>query len=273
MKQKQMKLKADQVCWRRFSRRSYSAFQSLGREIRIGMLSVATLTAAASSASAGGFAATASIAHGHDAYACEEALQDDEELDLSILQQGDLLFNVVATKAGTGGAIADATQGVSNQPVVHVAIVCKKDNMTYALEASGEHGVWLNPIDSFFVHADHTPSGKPMVLVGRLKNTAMVQQAVAKALTYLGKPYDYLYGASEDSIYCSELVHYSYIDEKGQFIFPQQPMSFHDATGHILQFWLDAYAKRGLAVPEGEPGTNPGAISRSDKIMIIKSFY
>ena len=274
MNQKQMKLKADQVCWRHFSRKGYAIFCSLSKEIRIGVLSVATLTAAAPSLAAGGIATTGVINHDEFTGPGDSLTTGDgDETDLSILQEGDLLFNVVAKKAGTGGAIADVTQGVSSQPVVHVAIVCKMDNKMFALEASGKHGVWLNPIDSFFVHADHSSLGKPMVLAARLKDTTNVSKSVEKALSYLGRPYDYLFGDSEDSIYCSELVHYSYLDRDGHYIFPQQPMSFHDASGKVTQFWIDAYAKHGLSVPEGEPGTNPGALSRSEKIVIIKSFY
>ncbi len=39
-----MNLKSEQICWRHFSRRSDAIFRSIGREIRIGVLSVATLT-------------------------------------------------------------------------------------------------------------------------------------------------------------------------------------------------------------------------------------
>ncbi len=47
MKQKQMKLKADVIKWQHFSRKGDAIFRSLGREIIISTLSVATLTFAA----------------------------------------------------------------------------------------------------------------------------------------------------------------------------------------------------------------------------------
>lgn len=46
MFKKQIKIKASTICWHQFTRRSDAVFLSLGREIRIGVLSVATLLAA-----------------------------------------------------------------------------------------------------------------------------------------------------------------------------------------------------------------------------------
>ena len=43
MYKQQLKLKADAICWRQFTRHHDAAFLSLGKEIRIGVLSVATL--------------------------------------------------------------------------------------------------------------------------------------------------------------------------------------------------------------------------------------
>lgn len=43
MKRQEMKLKKEAVCWRKFTRRNDAIFLSLGKEIRIGVLSVATL--------------------------------------------------------------------------------------------------------------------------------------------------------------------------------------------------------------------------------------
>ena len=143
----------------------------------------------------------------------------------------------------------------------------------YALEASGKHGVWLNPINSFFVHSDHTAEGHPMVLLGRLKDTTTIASCVEKAKTYLGRPYDYQYMPSDSALYCSELVQLSYVDSAGEAIFPQVPMSFHNQDGQILPFWTTYYRQWNMAVPEGEPGTNPGGISRSDKITIVGRFY
>lgn len=268
--------KPEAIRWHHFSRHSDAIFLSLKKEIRISVLSVATLAVACPDSSA---AQMAMLPH-----ATTEATNDcagtsssgeDELLDLTALQHGDLLFCVASpSRDGIAQAIVSVTEGINLQRVSHVAIVCQEPNgEMYALEASGKHGVWLNPINSFFVHCDHTAEGHPMVLLGRLKDTTTVTSCVEKAKTYLGRPYDYQYMPSDSALYCSELVQLSYFDSAGEAIFPQVPMSFHDRNGQILPFWTTYYQQWNMAVPEGESGTNPGGISRSDKITIVGKFY
>lgn len=269
MKKKQMKLKADVVTWRQFTRRGDAVFRSLGREIRIGVLSVATLAFAAPDCAAAQMVMGTQVHSELDG----TGLDAEEIADATALHEGDLLFNVSLPKGGISDAITDVTQGYAKHPISHVAIVCKREGLTFALEASGTHGVWLNPIDSFLVHADHTAEGKPMVIVGRLKERAQVAESVRRALTYLGRRYDTFYMPDDKEIYCSELVQLSYLDAEGKPVFPQQPMSFHDETGQVTAFWTEYYSAHGLSVPEGEPGTNPGGISRSEKIDIIYRFF
>ena len=270
------KKKPEAIRWHHFSRRGDAIFLSLKKEIRISVLSVATLAVACPDSSA------AQMAMNHHATAKAQAdstgissTEEDELLDLTALQHGDLLFCVASSsRDGVAQAIVSVTEGVNLQRVSHVAIVCQEPNGDmYALEASGKHGVWLNPIDSFFVHCDHTATGHPMVLLGRLKDTASVTACVEKAKTYLGRPYDFLYMPSDSALYCSELVQLSYFDHSGEAIFPQMLMSFHDADGQILPFWTAYYQQWNMAVPEGELGSNPGGISRSDKITIIGKYF
>ena len=267
--------KTEATVWRQFTRHGDAIFLSLGKEIRIGVLSAATLSVTCPDSAA----AMMAMNHQHKADAeqtCTLAADsDDEPIDLSALQHGDLLFNVVSpSRDGIAKAIVTVTEGIDLQKISHVAIVCKEvDGQLYALEATTQNGVCLTPINSFLLHSDHTPTGEPLVLLGRLKDPSNVAASVEKAKTYLGRPYDFLYEPSDSAIYCSELVHYSYFGSTGEELFPQQPMSFHDESGQITQFWIDHYRKWNRTVPEGEPGTNPGGISRSDNIVIVGKFF
>ena len=92
-------------------------------------------------------------------------------------------------------------------------------------------------------------------------------------MSYIGRPYDRLYMPDDSAVYCSELVQLSYTDKDGTSVFPQQPMSFHDKSGKVTEFWKDYYRQFGMDVPEGWPGTNPGGISQSEAIDIIYKFY
>lgn len=186
------------------------------------------------------------------------------------LQNGDLLFNYSEPKGGFGGAIVEATNCKDDLGISHVAIVVKTDSCTCVVEATGKHGVWVCPLDTFLCNAEHSIDGTPLVLVGRLKDDSVANACVKRALQYVGRHYDWVFSDTDDAIYCSELVHLSYLDEEGKNIFPQQPMSFHGEDGVILPYWIDYYAKKGLAVPEGAHGTNPASMSKSDKIIIWK---
>ncbi len=234
----------DRCRWRRFSHKGYAPFQSLHREVSIGVLGVAML--------------------GSCTY-----VRPPGQIQQP-LQQGDLLFCIEAGESqGLGSAIAAVTEGIDRQSITHVAIVV--DTIT-VLEASPHEGVRVIHLSDFLAEADHGADGRPLVLAGRLRDTTGVALSVQRALQYVGRPYDWLYQPTDSAIYCSELVQLSYRRPDGSDIFAPEPMSFSDSTGHIAPYWQQHYAEQGLAVPEGEPGTNPGALSRHEALIIHYEF-
>ena len=178
--------------------------------------------------------------------------------------EGDLLFAYSST---TGRAISDATVHDSTAlPIYHVAIFTMVGDQPYALEAI-DKGVVLTPFNKF---KERTMS-KGGMLTGRLRDRSGIDQSVSNAMGHLGKPYDNLYMIDTQEIYCSELVQLSYVNGKGQRLFPLINMSFHDAQGHIINFWREHYAKHGMAVPEGALGTNPAQIAHDPAIIILEN--
>lgn len=175
----------------------------------------------------------------------------------SQLAEGDLLFCV----ARTGNNITDVTTGLDGRNIDHVAILHKERGHLFALEAIHK-GVCLTPIDSFMKR-------RVAVVAARLKDTVDVARSVERAMKYIGTPYDFYFMPSDKEMYCSELVQKCYRTESGELVFKPIPMSFHDKTGTITAYWKDYYARQGMEVPEGEPGSNPGDLSRSDKITVI----
>ena len=179
----------------------------------------------------------------------------------SILE-GDLLFAYSAT---TGLAISQATvHDTTALPIYHVAIATWVGEKLYALEAIDE-GVVLTPYDKF---AKRTRS-KGGMLVGRLRDRSGASQSVSNAMEHIGKPYDYLYMIDTQEIYCSELVQLSYVNGRGQRLFPLINMSFHGSDGRILDYWREHYAKHNMAVPEGALGTNPAQIAHDPAVEIL----
>lgn len=176
--------------------------------------------------------------------------------------EGDLLFAYSNT---AGKAISEATVHDNTAlPIYHVAIATWVGDKLYALEATDE-GVVLTPYDMF---CGKTIS-KGGMLIGRLHDRSGVDQSVSNAMEHLGKPYDNLYMIDTQEIYCSELVQLSYVNGRGQRLFPLINMSFHDANGHILDYWREHYARHNMAVPEGALGTNPAQIAHDPAVEII----
>ena len=151
--------------------------------------------------------------------------QQMKKINRTNLCEGDLLF--CAKEASN--PITEVTQGVSGMKIDHVAIVHKQANKTYALEAIHK-GVTLTPMDSFMTRRE-------TVVAARLCDTLGVAQSVERALSFLGRPYDFNFMPSDSAFYCSELVQKNYRYSDGQLVFKPIAMSFHDKTGKITDYW------------------------------------
>lgn len=179
------------------------------------------------------------------------------ELPIAELRAGDLLF---AVNRG-GNAITQSTTSPRDLPIDHVGIVCMMDGQPAVIEAAEEYGVTVTQIDSFLKH-------NPECIVGRV-DSLDTKRSIDHAMDFLGLPYDSLFDPDNREFYCSELVQKSFVDIHGNPIFSTIPMSFHDSTGTILPYWTEFYRRNGRKVPEGEPGTNPAQLAKSEKVKII----
>lgn len=224
--------------WRRFSHKTYAVFRSLHREVSIGVLGVEMLSS------------------------CAFVNPQGELSDK--LERGDLLFCYETDDdGGLGGAIAAVTEGAEQLNITHVAVMMDDVRV---LEATPRGGVRVINLSEFLKDAGSLPDGTPRVLASRLQDTTGVARSVERALTYVGRPYDFLYQPDDSAVYCSELVQLSFQRLDGTSVFEQQPMSFRDSTGEIAPYWVKLYADHQMEVPEGLPSTNPGALSRSSKV-------
>lgn len=176
----------------------------------------------------------------------------------------DLLFQV----AKRGNAITDVTQGAANLPIEHVGVYVCLDGRPLVLEAIPERGVCITPLDSFLcrqVSAD----GRPLVVVGRVTGDIDRKCSLERARSFLGCRYDSLFLPDNRDVYCSELVQKSFVHADGTPVFTPIPMTFRDAEGNIPEYWLRFYARHGRSVPEGEPGSNPGDLSRRPNVQMV----
>lgn len=185
-----------------------------------------------------------------------------------LLQEGDLLFCC----SEAPNAITSVTSGIRDLPIDHVAVVHRiggDGGPLFVIEAV-KPVVCLTPIDTFLCRS--TSDAVAHVLVGRVNVDCDIPASVRRCLAMVGRPYDDLYLPGDSAVYCSELVQMNYVTAAGTLVLDPVPMSFHDQSGAILQYWRDFYSTRGLAVPEGEPGSNPGELSRRNQVTIIGKY-
>ena len=177
------------------------------------------------------------------------------------LREGDLLFCC----SDTANAITSVTTGLQDLPIDHVAIVHyiggEQLGLPYVIEAV-KPTVCLTPLDTFLCE-----NGR--VLQGRVNADCDIAASIKRCLMQVGKPYDDLYLPGDSAVYCSELVQMCFIDPSGKLVFDPVPMSFHDATGQVTDYWRDFYQAHGMTVPEGKPGSNPGELSRREQVTIL----
>ncbi len=184
----------------------------------------------------------------------------------SDLKNGDLLF-VTAKESGLSGAINNVTHKQKNASFDHIGILEKNKNDIFVLHAAPKGGSQKQNLKDFL--KDQADDGQRVVIY-RLKPEYQktIPQAIQKAETMLGKPYNFNYILDENSYYCSDYIERAF---RQDHIFKLEPMTFVDPkTGKTNEFWEEFYHKKNLKVPEGELGCNPNGLAASDKLNRIK---
>lgn len=185
-------------------------------------------------------------------------------------QPGDLLFQDLDS-GELCDAIEKVTEGIDGAEFSHVGIVAfDGEGRPVVIEAGGS--VRETPLAAFLARSPDA-DGRPKVLVGRLDQPDWASRAVARAREHLGEPYDDEFRLDNGKWYCSELVYECYRDGDGHRLFELAPMTFKEpGSDEIQAVWRRYFAERRLPVPEGEPGCNPGGLSRSPRLRIVHAY-
>jgi hypothetical protein len=173
------------------------------------------------------------------------------------LQPGDLLFQDLDS-GPLCDAIEKVTTGFGGMNFSHVGIAAKDDKLQSFLSRSFDD------------------QHQPKVAVGRLKRPYrhLIPPAIKEANALKAKPYDKVFAIDNDAYYCSELIYEIFLRANNNNpLFSLQPMTFKDpSTGEILSAWKDYFSELSASLPEGQPGINPGGISRSRFLNIIHTY-
>ncbi len=194
-----------------------------------------------------------------------------EQRDSFHLKEGDLLF-----QDSDCGPFCDAVEkvtfGIKQAKFSHIGLVVKNQKGELVVLEAISKGVIETQIDAF-LNRSFDAENNPKVVVGRIKseNNHLIRPAIDSAYLRIGKAYDEIFDINNDKYYCSELIYLAFKEANNdQPVFQLQPMTFNDPdTNQPFPVWVDYYNNLGEPIPEGEPGLNPGGISRSDYLEIV----
>lgn len=187
------------------------------------------------------------------------------------LQEGDLLFQDLNC-GDLCNAIEAVTEGIDGKDFSHCGMVVIVNDTLKVVEAIGKM-VQVNSLETFFARSGDTLTIKN-ITVARVKRKfqPLLSGATNYAMQQVGQPYDREFLLDNGKWYCSELLYESFKAANSQKdFFELAPMTYKDPnTKSYFPAWVTYYEQLNAEIPEGKPGLNPGSISRSDKIQVIK---
>jgi len=204
-------------------------------------------------------------------YCCTLAPSCNHSHHTEALQAGDILFQNLNC-GEMCDAIEAVTTGIDGKDFSHCALVVNVNDTLKVIEAIGDK-VQVNSLKDFFARSADTSKIKNLT-VGRLKYQYenLIPKATLKLHQHIGQPYDNEFILNNGKWYCSELIYEVFKTANGnKDFFELAPMTFKDPkTQSFFPIWITYYKELNKEIPEGQKGINPGLISRSDKIQIIK---
>jgi hypothetical protein len=204
-------------------------------------------------------------------YCCTLAPSCNHSYETEGLKAGDILFQNL-----NSGELCDAieavTKGIDGKDFSHCALVVDINDTLKVIEAIGET-VQVNSLEDFFARSGDTAAIKN-ITVGRLKDQYehLILKATSNSKKLIGKPYDDEFILNNGKWYCSELIYDVFKEANNRKpFFDLEPMTFKSPKTQIFfPAWEAYYKDLNKEIPEGQSGINPGLISRSDKIKIIR---
>lgn len=186
-----------------------------------------------------------------------------------MMQHGDLIFSQIGSDAN---AISAVTRGLNGARLNHMGMLLQNRYGLYVLEAFPPE-VRVTQVDVFIRRTIEPITDRERYMVCRLQPAYahLIEPALQYGLAQRNRPYDELYLTDPRALYCSELI----VDmfraaNGGDDFFVERPMRFvNPESGLIHPAWIEYYAKFGIRVPQGEPGSNPADISTDPRLELI----
>lgn len=180
-----------------------------------------------------------------------------------LLKNGDIIFcNYQLGQLNS--AIDKVTQTVNNTHYSHMGLVEIAEQDTFIIHASLKQGVSKQTLANF-IASDQAS----LVNVYRLKNVnnELITQAIIRANTLVGLPYNLHYIMNDSCYYCSQLIYEAF---KQDSVFTLEPMTFKNPDSDEFNTgWVEHYENLGIEIPESEPGCNPNGMASSTSLEFV----
>ncbi len=186
-------------------------------------------------------------------------LNDKTFFFIDKLKNGDLLF-LQGCEDDIENAICESTGNYTRVALIEV----DSNEKIWVIEASPKNGVqrlkytdWLN---------SNNGNCNNVYRLTVPFDTALV---IARAKSFIGKPYDKAFLPDNDRLYSSELIFEAFLDSHGNHLFQNKPMNFRNCHGKLPKYWKIHFKELGIPIPKGIPGTNPTDLSKSEKLKRV----
>jgi len=181
------------------------------------------------------------------------------------LENGDLLF-ININCGGMCDAINAVTNGYNNNDFNHMGLVVSTNNKDFFVYEAIGSAVVKTPLKDFLKYTKNT------IYVGTLKRkyASLIPKAISFCEEQLGVPYDDDFLYDNGKYYCSEFIYDAFkFANKNKPFFKLFPMTYKEPkSDNFFPVWTAHFAKRGIEIPEGKPGCNPGGMSLDKKITL-----
>ncbi|MWP48964.1 YiiX/YebB-like N1pC/P60 family cysteine hydrolase [Gilliamella sp. Lep-s21] len=173
------------------------------------------------------------------------------------IQCGDIIFQSLKKNNAFNGAVSLSGAALNTDEITnninHVGLYVGNNTV---IEATQNYGVIEQSLTDFVCVAKYN-------IIARIHDVGIIKNALKRAKTCLGSPYNHSFHPNANGFYCSELITYAFKTEQGNDYFELYPMNFKNLiTKQILPYWIDYYLSIKQIIPQGELGSHPQQLLR-----------
>lgn len=182
------------------------------------------------------------------------------------IKSGDIVFRG-ASQSDLSEAINEVTQTEKATNYTHIGICSVEAGNVFVYHSDFGRGVVKEPLELFLKSDDTSTNSADLY---RIKNITkqQIENAISKAKTLLGEPYNITYILEDKGYYCSEYIYELFKEDS---VFTLEPMTFKNAeTNTFHNGWVTHYKELGIEMPEGKLGCNPNGMAASETLDFVK---